>query len=33
MEADGSFHMNATLCNDSQAYLLVGSLAACRQAA
>lgn len=39
MEADGSFRMNATLRNDaqrqlgSQAYLLVGSLAACRQAA
>ncbi len=33
VEADGSFRMNATLRNDSQAYLLVGSLAACRQAA
>ncbi|MDI6768831.1 MAG: FIST N-terminal domain-containing protein [Anaerolineales bacterium] len=33
VEADGSFRMNATLRNDSQACLLVGSLAACRQAA
>jgi hypothetical protein len=33
VEADGSFRMNATVSDGTQAYLLVGSLTACQQAA
>jgi len=33
VEADGSFRMNATIADGADAYLLVGSLSACQQAA
>jgi hypothetical protein len=33
VEADGSFRMNATVSDGREAYLLVGSLSACQQAA
>jgi hypothetical protein len=33
VEADGSFRMNATVSDGTEAYLLVGSLSACQQAA
>ncbi len=33
VEADGSFRMNVTVGDGSEAYLMVGSLTACRQAA